>query len=1153
MDRNHMRSVILSTVLVLSVISTASLGSAATAPTDQSELSTVNSGMTTQMASEERVTCQLNQSCPVPDDSVDLNNSGAGVDVLIDGSHQGSTFTEFANRLSERGYDVDTKRSTSGGLTSWNSSSADGLSDYDVVIIPVPQTAYSDAEQAAIDEYVRSGGSLFVVGDWTSPLQGHAGKLNDITDPYGLHFNGESDKWLRNIQDPTNKTVEEYEWRVVLHNTGQHPIMNGVDTVEYDGVSLNVTDTENGTQAPLLYGDNDTYEYTYSTTEKEYPRGQRIVGAAATWDIGDNGRVVAFGSQKSLTTYLTDEWQAEHQQTDTRPFLFRTVKWLAASGHVERPDKPVAVTGERIKGGETPANETIVLKNSEVAAAIGTETNGPFGALPGGIYDANAYGLTTDEIAVAEFAFDDFGTWPVYESFEHRNASGPDGSAVVVAEGHLQDREDVTITTTYTLPADSKHIWINTTMENGGDQRLPVNESEQLQSGAALSSESLSTWLPGEGSLEADRYTPTSADTLDQPWAALTGDRVSYGVWGGNGSFTAYTGAATWIDPWLEHRLDPGETQSAEFAFFVGEDGASSATSEYYNRQQGTETGTVTGTVRSTDNQSVSQATVTASQGDRAFTYTTGSETGTYDLELPAGEYTLTADASGFAASNPKTVTVSEGDTSTVDFDSLEGPAPVNVTATIDDEGEVSPADARITVLDGGTAVQTVYTQTTPAGTASFQLPPGNYTLVFNHGTGYIADPVEKNVSVTPGESVSVNATFTEALDPSERNWVGIDPHAHSSVSFDGKTPIDNFVAIQKSAGVDAVFISDHNAIGGWGSMESQAEERDIMFIRSEEITTGDLGHFNPYPMHGEEMVDSDGTLVEFIEESRSRHNATVFQINHPGDRFVSLDSAPGQHEAYLPMVDAIEAYNGPYGESDAASVQGLFTLWNEGYEITATGVSDDHCSQCFPAKYGSARTRAYVEGTVTPEKWAQSVKDGHTYATYGPAVEFTVDDRMPGETVNATAGSAVEASATVRNLDELAYAEVIRNGTTVANVTLDGTNDTMSTDVDVDGNAWVAFRVVDEDGDRALTSPVWISAGQQAESGTSGDGESGGASGTATPTDTDTEDESATTAAADTASAESETTAASGPGFTAAVTLLALVGAALFAARRRT
>ncbi|MBV0900219.1 CehA/McbA family metallohydrolase [Halomicroarcula salina] len=1135
------------------------VAASATTSAQPTNASAAATAQTAQNSSAPAVNCQLNQSCPRPDSSVDLNASGAGVDVLIDGSHQGSTFTKFANRLSERGYDVDTKRSTTGGLTSWNDSAASGLSDYDVVIIPVPQTAYSEAEQRALDEYVRNGGSLFVVADWTSPLQGNAGKLNDITDPYGLHFNGESDKWLRNIQDPTNKTVEDYEWRVVLHNTGNHPVTDGVETVEYDGVSINVTDTDNGTQAPLLYGDEDTYEYTYSTTEERFPGGERIVGAAATWDIGQNGRVVAFGSQKSLTTYLTDEWQAEHQQTDTRPFLFRTVKWLAASGHVERPERPVAVTGERLKGGETPANETIVLKNSEVAVAIGTESNGPFGTLPGGIYDANAYGLTTDQIGVAEFAFNNFGTWPVYESFERQNATGPNGAAVVTATGHASSNPNVSLTTTYTLPANSSHVWINTTMENGGDRRLPVNDSERLQSGAALSSEGQSTWLPGSGTIEETRAPPVSADTLTQPWAALTGDRVSYGVWGGNGSFTSYTASSTWVDPWLEHRLDPGESQSAEFAFFVGADGSSSATSEYYNRQTDADVGSVTGTVESADNESVSRATVTASTDDGAFTYTVGTDEGSYDLDLPAGEYTLRAEAPGFAPSESKTVTVTEGETAAVSFDTLEGPAPVNVTTSLNDSGQVSPADARITVLDEGTAVKTVYTQTTPVGTASFELPPGNYTLVLNHGTEYNTEPVRKNVSVTPGEAVTVNATFTEELDPSENDWVSVDPHAHSSVSFDGKTPIDNFLAIQKSSGVDAVFISDHNAIGGWGSMQSQAEARDELFIRSEEITTGDLGHFNPYPMHGEEMVDSEGTLVEFIEESRAQHNATVFQINHPGDRFVDLSEAPGQEDEYLPMVDAIEAYNGEYGAGDAASVRGLFNLWNQGYDIAATGVSDDHCSQCFPVKYGSARTRAYVEGNVTADKWAQSVKDGHTYATYGPAVQFTVADRMPGETVTTTAGSNVTAEATVRNLDELAYAHVIRNGTTVANVTLDGTNDTMRTEVPVDGNAWVAFRVVDVDGDRALTSPVWIATGQRGESDTESDGESGGAASDDTETATDasgtaTDAEPATESgggATQTDAAGTETAAAAGPGFTAVAALIALVGAALLTARR--
>jgi len=336
------------------------------------------------------------------------------------------------------------------------------------------------------------------------------------------------------------------------------------------------------------------------------------------------------------------------------------------------------------------------------------------------------------------------------------------------------------------------------------------------------------------------------------------------------------------------------------------------------------------------------------------------------------------------------------------------------------------------------------------------------------------------------------------------------------------------------SSGVDMTFVSDHNAIGAWETLATQTEERGIEFIRSEEITTGDLGHFNPYPMYGEEMVDSEGTLVEFIEESRQRHNATVFQINHPGDRFVDLSEAPGQHEQYLEMIDAIEAYNGPYSASDESSVSGLFTLWNNGYtHIAATGVSDDHNWKAFPTQYGDARTRAYVEGEPTPEKWAQSVKDGHTYATHGPAPQFTVEGAIPGETVTAAAGSTVEANATVRNLDELAYAEVIRNGTVAANVSLSGTEDSLSRQIDIEegGNAWISLRVVDAEGDHALTSPVWVDVTD--------------ASGTETAVETTaepgTDGESGV-----------ETTATSGPGFTAVLALIALLGIASIGAHRR-
>ncbi len=91
--------------------------------------------------------------------------------------------------------------------------------------------------------------------------------------------------------------------------------------------------------------------------------------------------------------------------------------------------------------------------------------------------------------------------------------------------------------------------------------------------------------------------------------------------------------------------LDPGESVPFGVQINLVPDSGRGTLSDF-QQQQGTETGTVTGSIESSANESVSQATVTASEDDRAFTYTVGSETGAYELELDAGEDTFAADAS---------------------------------------------------------------------------------------------------------------------------------------------------------------------------------------------------------------------------------------------------------------------------------------------------------------------------------------------------------------------------------------------------------------------------------------------------------------------------------------------------------------------------
>jgi len=65
------------------------------------------------------------------------------------------------------------------------------LSDYDVLIIKMPTTPYSESEIEAIDKFVREGGGLFLIGDHTNVF-GTSTNLNPLAERFGLRFNHDS-------------------------------------------------------------------------------------------------------------------------------------------------------------------------------------------------------------------------------------------------------------------------------------------------------------------------------------------------------------------------------------------------------------------------------------------------------------------------------------------------------------------------------------------------------------------------------------------------------------------------------------------------------------------------------------------------------------------------------------------------------------------------------------------------------------------------------------------------------------------------------------------------------------------------------------------------------------------------------------------------
>ncbi|MFD2660413.1 endonuclease [Paenibacillus thailandensis] len=105
---------------------------------------------------------------PAPYIEAKVVNDNAGKKVLFDNTHAQTAgaadwvidggFSDFGNALANNGYYVKELRKTT-------PFTYDDLKDYDVFVIAEPNIPFKTSEQAAMEQYVESGGSIFFIGD----------------------------------------------------------------------------------------------------------------------------------------------------------------------------------------------------------------------------------------------------------------------------------------------------------------------------------------------------------------------------------------------------------------------------------------------------------------------------------------------------------------------------------------------------------------------------------------------------------------------------------------------------------------------------------------------------------------------------------------------------------------------------------------------------------------------------------------------------------------------------------------------------------------------------------------------------------------------------------------------------------------------------
>ena len=490
-------------------------------------------------------------------------------------------------------------------------------------------------------------------------------------------------------------------------------------------------------------------------------------------------------------------------------------------------------------------------------------------------------------------------------------------------------------------------------------------------------------------------------------------------------------------DMYMTHSLAPGESRTFEGWLQVEPSGdlAPVVAAEIARREL--PAGELAGKVTASDGRGVGKAVVVIERAGKPYAWTLAGGDGAYRIALPAGDYQAYATAKGFSESARAAATISPAATASVDFGQLQPPGSIHFVVTR--RGSDAPLDARIAIAEGQKPLveflgrKVFFTELERRGVADVTLAPGDYAFAVSHGKDVLGPSTTIKATVATGAAQTLAVPLDVLFDPPARGWYGADLHHHADQA-EAVTPPADLARSQLAAGLDLLFVSDHDSTVNHRALQAIADRRGVPFIPSVEISTS-WAHFNAYPLRlGEPLaIDTSNTDVHAVFAEARRLGAEVVEINHPFipyGYFASLDAgvAPG---GFDPAFDLIEINSSARGD-DAKVLAKTWAFWNAGQRYYLAAGADVH--DVWNQLSGEVRTYAHVDGAPTAASYARALKDGHAYVTYGPLV---FPDHMFGDQLKLAAGQAFTLGFDLKAVNGLKSVSLIGGGAVVKTLDL--------------------------------------------------------------------------------------------------------------------
>lgn len=711
-----------------------------------------------------------------------------------------------------------------------------------------------------------------------------------------------------------------------------------------------------------------------------------------------------------------------------------------------------------IPGGQATGRDDLTLENDALAASIAVSTAPPWAVPKGALIDAAPMVNGTperDRITFADFLPNGWSAWPSTRQRVEVVTDTPELAQVRAT----RNWDAVEIVTLYSLRAGDDAIHIEVAMTNRG--KTPVDAQSGLvlwaQGGYFFGVPGLPHRFsgPAAGAL-ADRIV-----AYDKDWLIALHesgfDRFDFGQ----------------KDLLRGHTLAPGQSRSFEGWLQIRPRGDMAPVVAAEIQRRRLPSAVLSGEVRDRDGHPLGSPVVVVQKDGVPYAWTLGRD-GRYAIELPAGRYQVYATAEGHTQSAPADLDLPSGANQRHDFSALAPPGHLDLTVASE---QGAPLDARLDIKTGQKPVveylgkHTFFTELGERGRARIDLAPGAYVLSVGSGAGFSSTALDVRVDVAAGETRRRAVILKRPFLAEQQGWYAADLHHHSDQE-DGVTPPADLVRSELAAGLDLLFVSDHDSTANLEALRTIARSLGVPFIPSIELSPS-WGHFNAYPVDVDAhmRLEMSTARVQDVFAEAHRIGARYIQVNHPYNPgegyFASLDRGVAAG-GFDPHFDFLEI-NGSEPSEDGQTLGAAWKFWNQGKPYYLVAGSDTH--DVWNDRSGDARVYVHLDAPLTAAAFLESLHQGHSFVSHGPLVfsQPLFGDAAPLDHGHADLHFRLQAAAGLKR------ASIVCSGRIVRTIDYPAAATSARFDFAATEPGACAVTVEDAAGMSAYSNPIWI------------------------------------------------------------------------------